>query len=112
MATGTAVTIRENTYQFRGIFEYVWVVRFTLDTPSVSGNSSNEDTVSVPGLRRATDVIIGFTHTVEPSTDISHEVHVGADDTLHILSHNSSGAPIDPASTNYVVVIGRVAPGA
>lgn len=111
MATGTAVTIRENTYQFRGIFEYVWVVRFNLDTASVAGGDSNEDTVAVPGLNPATDVVLGFTEDVEIDHLLSRRIYVTAN-RLDITTHNSKGTGLDPAASNFVVVIGRVAPGA
>ena len=108
MAVGTSIAIKQGEQQFRGVFSYVWVVTFTLDTPSVSGNSSNQDTIVVPGLRLATDVVIGATNTSGPLSTMNQDIHVGADNELHVVSHNASGNPIDPASAVFRVIVARV----
>jgi hypothetical protein len=92
-----------------GIYVRITIYQFTLDIPSISGNSFDESTAAIPGLQVSKDIVLGWTHNAEPTAhDIVQEMHVGAADTLHIYSHNSSGSPVDPASVVYRVVIARL----
>jgi len=91
-----------------GVFVRITIYQFTLDVPSVAGNSYSEDTAAIPGLLVGKDIVLGWGHGSEPIHDLMQELHVGAPDTLHILSHNSSGSPINPGSTIYRVVIARL----
>lgn len=107
MAAGTNVQIQDNLSQFRGVFDRVWVVRFTLDTGSITSNSNAEDTVAIPGIDR-NNIVLGFTYENEPPADVIHEVHVASTDVLHIVTHNVSGGATNPPSNNWTVVIGRL----
>lgn len=108
MAAGTNVLIHDGSHQFRGLFDRCWAVQFTLDSGSIGSNASVIDTVSVPGLRRATDVVLGFTHSAAVDLDVSDELFVYTDDVLAVRRHNSGGGPNDPPSAVYRVVIARV----
>jgi hypothetical protein len=108
MATATNITVLRRQEFEAGIFVRHTLYQFTLDVPSISGNSFDESTATIAGLLVGKDIVLGFTHTAEPVHDILHELHVGAANTLHILSHNSSGSPIDPGSQVYRVLIGRL----
>lgn len=108
MATGTNVTIHDGAHQFRGVFGNIWVVQFTLDSASIGSNSATVDTVTVPGLRRATDVVLGFTHSAASDAEVGDELFVSANDTLGIRRHNMGAGPNDPASSVFRVVIGRI----
>ena len=109
MAAATNISILRRQEYKEDFFTRLQVVQFTLDIPSVAGNSYAEDTAAVPGLAVGKDVVLGWTHGSEPIHDLMQEIHVGAPDTLHILSHNSSGSPINPGVTIYRVVVGRLA---
>lgn len=109
MAAATNISVLKRQEYKEDFFTRLQLIQFTLDVPSVAGNSYSEDTATVPGLVVGKDVVLGWTHGSEPIHDLMQEIHVGAPDTLHILSHNSSGSPINPGVTIYRVVVGRLA---
>jgi len=107
MAAATDVLVEvDQRVQFQGLFSHVWVVHFTLDTANISGNATAEDTVAIPGIKRG-DIVLGFAQDGTPSKALLYNVHVEADNLLAVLSHNSSGGNVNPASDTWHVVIGR-----
>jgi len=108
MATATNIRLLRRQEFEEGVYIRIQVYQFTLNTASVGGNSYQEDTATIPGLLVGKDLVLGWAHASEPIHDLMQELHVGAADTLHILSHNSSGSPIDPGETIYRVVIARL----
>lgn len=111
MGTATSVSIELNQrMQFRGVFENVWCVHFTVDVGSVATNGVDSTTVSVPGLDKDKDIVLGWTHvhaTGAHAHELIESIHTW-DDELHLVVHNATGGPIDPPSTEYKVVIGRL----
>lgn len=110
MGTATAVSIpAPEASQFRGVFESVRIIRFTVDVGSLGSNAIDTTTVAVPGLDPTRDIVIGWTHN--HSGGHAHEYveafHTWADE-LHFIAHNTSGGPINPPSVNYTAVVGRL----
>jgi hypothetical protein len=110
VATATGITIEGQRSQFQGLFSEVFKVIFTVDTGNVAANSSDTTIISVPGMSQLTDVVLGWTH-YHVDTE-AHEMietfHTWADE-LHFVQHNTSGGAVDPVSTTYGVIIGRLA---
>lgn len=75
----------------------------TLDFPSISGNSTETLTVSVPGAGAGDVVSLGPPSTIE--TGLIWCGFVSATNTVTIRLHNSTGAPVDPASAIWKVAV-------
>jgi hypothetical protein len=109
MASPTGLTIKQANASFRGIFDDIFVVRFTIDQSSIGTGAMITDTILVPGVKQATDVVIGLTHnTPEATHEVLHHARVDADGEIHLISHNLSAGPIDPASHQFTCVVARV----
>lgn len=114
MGTATNIEIALNQRsQFNGIFSNVWCVHFQVDVGSIATNALDATTVSVPGLVKDTDVVMGWTHvhlTGAHAHELIESIHAW-DDELHLVVHNISGGPIDPPNTEYKVIVGRLLHG-
>jgi hypothetical protein len=108
MAAATNIRVLRRVESKGEMFTRQTLYQFTLDTPNIAANATVVDTAAIEGLLVGKDIVLGWTHNAEPSHDVLQEIHVGAANELHILSHNTSGAGVDPASAVYRVLIGRL----
>ncbi len=93
---------------FTALFEAIgwvksWSFRFTLDFPSIPGNSQSLGlTVPIPGAR------VGDSVHVTPYVDtvgLTYKGIVTTDDTVTIFGMNITTSPINPPATTYRVVV-------
>lgn len=108
MATATNVRLLRQEETHGQVFYRVRVYQFTLDVGSVPNNGIDVSTATIPGLEVAKDFVLGVQHTDDISHAVIHEFHIGAPDTLHILTHNNSGGPIDPPTMVVRIIIARL----
>jgi hypothetical protein len=81
------------------------VIQVTLDVPEVSANTSEENDLTVKGLKVG-DAVTVIPHTF--SAGLAYEPTVVAtDDTLPVRAINSTGSGINPDSGTYTLVIFR-----
>lgn len=107
-ATVTATVVeREGRSQFQGLFSDIWTIEASVDFASTSGNASDHGVVAVPGLDPLYDLILGWSRAVPYPDDTSFDVAHIATDAVHVIYHNDSGAPYDPAASLYHFIIGR-----
>lgn len=111
MGTATAVDLNDRgAQQFRGVFDSIRIVTFTVDVASMNANAIDATEIAVPGLDQTKDFVIGWTHNHAGSH--SHEYvesfHTWTDE-LHFIAHNTSGAQLDPPVATYRVIIARLA---
>lgn len=108
MASATNVRLLRQQEKRGDIIHRISVWQFTIDIPSVATNSIDVSTAALPGVDPAKDFVLGVRHTDDISHAVIHEFHVGAVDTLHILTHNNTAGPVDPAEMEVQVIIGRM----
>ena len=108
MATATDVRLLRQEEAHNQVFYRIRVFQFQLDIGSVATNSIDISTASLPGVDPALDFVIGVQHTDDIAHAIIHEFHIGGVDVLHILTHNNSGGPVDPAPMTVRVIIARL----
>lgn len=108
MAVATNVRILRQEETHNQVFYRVRVYQFNLDIGSVATNSIDVSTATLPGLNPATDFVLGVQHTDDVAHAVIHEFHIGAVDTMHILTHNNSGGPVDPAPMTVRVIVARL----
>lgn len=88
-----------------GNISVINLINVTLDLPEIAANTSEENDVTVPGLKVG-DVVI-----VTPDTFAAGVVYeatkVDANDTLPVRTINSTGTGVDPASGTFSLVIFR-----
>lgn len=113
MATATGIVIGDRgRQQFQGVFERVWVVRFTVNVGQLASNAVDATDIAVPGLDPQRDVVLGWTHDHEGAHGHEYiESFHAWDDEIHLVVHNVSGGNFDPPSVDYTVVIGRLTAG-
>jgi len=93
--------------QFQGLFSVVWTVEATIDFASTSGNSTDVATVSVPGIDPLTDILLGYSRATSYADGADFDIAHIATDSIHVIYHNDSGSPVNPASSLYHFVVGR-----
>lgn len=79
--------------------------KVTIDMPSISANTTEENTFTVSGLRTGDMVFVN-----KPSHDagvVIGSCRVSAVDTLAIQMSNSTASPVDPSSEDYDLLIVR-----
>ena len=77
-------------------------------TWSSIASTSNEQTITVPGLRLATDKIFGLTKPTQQNGLVVGSARVSADDTLAI-TFLTSGATVTPTADEvYTVLVARL----
>ena len=89
-------------------FVKYWLVYATVDFGSIAANATGFEALSVPGLDPNFDFVVGFNRLSDVD---AHGYNEGAhihDDVLHLWSHNVSGGSYNPASRDYVFIIGRM----
>jgi len=88
-----------------GNIKAINLINVTLDLPEIAANTSEENDVTVEGLKVG-DVVI-----VTPDTFAAGVVYeptkVDTDDTLPVRTINSTGSGVDPASGTFSLVIFR-----
>ena len=77
----------------------------TIDFPSISANSNNDQTMTVTGVTVGThnSVIVGSPATIEVELTIT--AFVSAADAVTIRAHNTSGGAVNPVSNTYRIVV-------
>lgn len=108
MATATNVRLLRQEEANGQVFYRVRVYQFTLDVGSVPNNGIDVSTATIAGLDPTKDFVLGVQHTEDISHAVIHEFHIGAVDTVHILTHNNSGGPIDPPTMIVRLIVARL----
>ena len=108
MATATNIRILRQEETHGQVFYRVRIYQFSLDVGSVPNNGIDVSTAALPGLDPTKDFVLGVQHTDDINHAVIHEFHVGGVDLLHILTHNNSGGPIDPAPMTVRIIIARL----
>lgn len=109
MATPTNVQVRKDSRsQFQGLFENVWVVKATIDVGSLGSNAAESSTITVSGLDPAKDHVLSLQRTTPAADPRLFEVAHVSTDSIHVVAHNASGGVLDPASSEYTIVVGRL----
>jgi hypothetical protein len=106
MAAATAITARQGNDQFRGVFSDTWAVTCTLNSASVADQGAGTDTVAVPGVVLG-DVVIAMSAGVSEA-GLVRRAYVSAANTVTIATTNTTGGPVDLASTTVKLVIARI----
>ena len=108
MATATNVRVLRSEETGGQVFYRVRVYQFSLDIGSVATNSIDVSTATLPGVDPTKDFVLGVQHTDDIAHAVIHEFHIGGVDTMHILTHNNSGGPVDPAPMVVRVIVARL----
>ena len=96
--------IRKGRAQFQGIFDNIFLVKVTIDLPSISSNGSYTEIVAVPGVTTY-DMVLGVSSNAD-NEGLSRLVHVNSNNSLHFEVHNGTGGPVDLPECIFYVVIG------
>ena len=81
------------------------VIQTTLDIPEIAANTSEENDLTVSGLKGG-DVVLVTPHTF--TAGVSYEATVVAtDDTLPVRTINATGSGVNPASGTFSLVVLR-----
>lgn len=108
MAAATSVVSnRKGTTQFQGCYSEIWQVTGVLDSASVATGAGGTDTITVPGVALG-DHVISFGAAVSEA-GVARRAYVSAADTVTIATVNTTGGPVDLASTTVKLVVGRPA---
>ena len=97
--------IRRGRTQFQGLFEDTFLVKLTIDLPSIASNGSYSETIAVPGVMPY-DMIMGVSSNID-NQRLTRLVHVDTNDTIHFEVHNGTGGPVDLPNAQFYIVIGR-----
>lgn len=76
----------------------------TLDFPSVAAAGNQELTISVPGAAVGDDVAGPFLSGA-PTAGIIYSARVSAANVVTVRAQNVTGGAVDPASTEYRVIV-------
>jgi hypothetical protein len=107
MAAATDISITSYPLPYVGLNWIEFLVQFTLEIGTMSPNSADLSTASVPELL-STDIVIGFEQSVliEVAT---YRLRIDtADGILDIITNNLTGDPIDVGPSTYRVLIRRL----
>ena len=101
----TVQYIRRGRSQFQGIFEDTFLIKVTIDLPSISSNGSYAEIVTVPGVLPF-DMVLGVSSNID-NQNLTRIVHVDTANTLHFEVHNGTGGPVDLPNAQFYIVLGR-----
>ena len=102
--TSSVKWVKKGRAQFQGIFDNIFLVKITIDLPSISSNGSYTEIVTVPGVTTY-DMVLGVSSNAD-NEGLSRLVHIGASNSLHFEVHNGTGGPVDLPECIFYVVIG------
>lgn len=108
MATATNVRLIRQEEKHGELVQRLRVYTFTLDVGTIGPSSTDTSTATLPGVKFAEDFVLGVKHGSDYDHGLLHELHIGGDDTLHIMTHNTTGGNIDPPSDTWTVIIAKL----
>lgn len=88
------------------IFDAFCTTQLVINPGSISGNTSVEQTFTMPGLRTRDVVLAVVKPTLTTGFDVGN-VRISADNTIAITFNNNTGSPIDAPSETYTIVVMR-----
>ena len=105
--TATVTSIQQGKSQFQGLFNEMWAINLIVNPVTIAAGAEDSATFTIPGLL-VSDMVLGFTPSINLTVDADVSIHVSAANTLFIRIGNlNASAAADLASSTWKVLIGR-----